>query len=182
MTRAEDRLYVCGWQGRDTPPEDCWYALVRSGLKSLKGVEPLAMPEGPGLVYAEPQTAPLPSPAEHAPEAAAPPPLPPELLVPPTEEPTAPRPLAPSRALPEPAPRTRRSMPLGRARACAASPHTSSLSICRQLAPTERPAVARRLLAKHDLDDRRARGAGGGHDRAGGRSGVRRPLRPRRPG
>ena len=65
MTRAEDRLYVCGWQGRDKPPEDCWYALVRSGLKSLKGVGPLAMPgvgesEGTGLVYAEPQTAPLP--------------------------------------------------------------------------------------------------------------------------
>ena len=69
MTRAEDRLYVCGWQGRDTPPEDCWYALVRAGLESLTGVETLAvpdgaMPEGTGLVYAELQTAPLPPRAE----------------------------------------------------------------------------------------------------------------------
>ena len=64
MTRAEDRLYVCGWQGRDTPPEDCWYALVRAGMKGLDWVETLAMPGGMGLVYAEPQTAPLPPPAE----------------------------------------------------------------------------------------------------------------------
>ena len=77
MTRAEDRLYVCGWQGRDTPPEDCWYALVRQGMESLTGVETLAvpdgaMPEGTGLVYAELQTAPLPPRAEPAPEATRP--------------------------------------------------------------------------------------------------------------
>ncbi len=32
MTRAEDRLYVCGVHGRNAPQDDCWYALVRDGL------------------------------------------------------------------------------------------------------------------------------------------------------
>jgi len=32
MTRARDRLYVCGWQGQKEPEKDCWYHLVRDGL------------------------------------------------------------------------------------------------------------------------------------------------------
>jgi len=157
MTRAEDRLYVCGWQGRDTPPEDCWYALVRSGLESLKGVEPLAMPEdmmpgGAGLVYAEPQAAPVPPREEPAPETDATPPLPPELLLPSAEEPPAPRPLAPSRALPEPAPHspTDKSAEQARLRGIAAHKLLEHLP---PLAPAKRLAAARRLLAKHDLDE-----------------------------
>ena len=152
MTRAEDRLYVCGWQGRDTPPDDCWYALVRSGLESLKGVEPLATPDGTGLVYAEPQTAPLPSPAEPAPGADAPPPLPPELLVPPAEEPPAPRPLAPSRALAEPAPHSPIDSAGQSARLRGIAAH-KLLEHLPALVSAERPHAARRLLAKHDLDD-----------------------------
>ena len=35
MTRARDRLYVCGWQQGKEPPPGCWYALVRDGLKEL---------------------------------------------------------------------------------------------------------------------------------------------------
>jgi ATP-dependent helicase/nuclease subunit A len=33
MTRARDRLYVCGWQGQNDKPEtDSWYELVKDGL------------------------------------------------------------------------------------------------------------------------------------------------------
>ncbi len=32
MTRAEDRLYVCGWRTRQAPPPGTWYALVQAGL------------------------------------------------------------------------------------------------------------------------------------------------------
>ena len=152
MTRAEDRLYVCGWQGRDTPPADCWYALVRSGLESLEGVEPLVVPEGAGLIYAEPQTAPLPSPAEPAPAAGALPPLPPELLVPPAEESPAPRPLAPSRALVEPAPHSPIDAAGQSARLRGIAAH-KLLEHLPALVPAERQAAARRLLAKHDLDE-----------------------------
>ncbi|HEU0071220.1 MAG TPA: double-strand break repair helicase AddA [Alphaproteobacteria bacterium] len=35
LTRAEDRLYVCGWQGKTAPSPDCWYNLVQSGLQAL---------------------------------------------------------------------------------------------------------------------------------------------------
>jgi len=35
LTRAEDRLYVCGWQTRKAPPPDCWYNLVSDGLQAL---------------------------------------------------------------------------------------------------------------------------------------------------
>jgi len=32
MTRAEDRLYVCGWKTKVSPPEGCWYNLIQTGL------------------------------------------------------------------------------------------------------------------------------------------------------
>ena len=32
MTRAEDRLYVCGWNNRQQAPADCWYQLIKAGL------------------------------------------------------------------------------------------------------------------------------------------------------
>lgn len=35
MTRAEDRLYISGYEGRRSPPEDCWYNLLRAGMESL---------------------------------------------------------------------------------------------------------------------------------------------------
>ena len=33
MTRAEDRLYVCGWQGVQARNEGCWYDLIERGLR-----------------------------------------------------------------------------------------------------------------------------------------------------
>jgi ATP-dependent helicase/nuclease subunit A len=35
LTRAEDRLYVCGWQGRREPPDGCWYRLVEAAMAGL---------------------------------------------------------------------------------------------------------------------------------------------------
>ena len=34
MTRAEDRLYVCGWKNKDAPPDGCWDKLIRNALES----------------------------------------------------------------------------------------------------------------------------------------------------
>jgi len=33
LTRAEDRLYVCGYQGRREPADGCWYKLVEAALR-----------------------------------------------------------------------------------------------------------------------------------------------------
>ncbi len=35
LTRAEDRLIVCGWQPKKAPPDTCWYELVRNGFAHL---------------------------------------------------------------------------------------------------------------------------------------------------
>lgn len=40
MTRAEDRLYVCGWHGPRQPSPKCWYNLVHGGLSGI--AEPCA--------------------------------------------------------------------------------------------------------------------------------------------
>ncbi|MEY4794352.1 MAG: hypothetical protein RL724_1288 [Pseudomonadota bacterium] len=39
LTRAEDRLIICGWRGAKKPPEGCWYDLVEQGFLRLQGVQ-----------------------------------------------------------------------------------------------------------------------------------------------
>jgi ATP-dependent helicase/nuclease subunit A len=57
MTRAEDRLYVCGWRSVRQPADDCWYNLIARALAphcqtvSCEGI-------GPVLRLANPQTGP----------------------------------------------------------------------------------------------------------------------------
>ncbi|SEH52145.1 double-strand break repair helicase AddA [Magnetospirillum fulvum] len=104
MTRAEDRLIVCGWETRKAPPEGSWYHLIRGA------VEPLAKPvEDAWLAQAGEtsdatvptlrclQTAP-PESGDAAVDSARPSaPLPAWALAPAGDEPSPPRPLAPSR-------------------------------------------------------------------------------------
>jgi len=35
MTRARDRLYVCGWKGANKIPDTCWHNLVSAGLEGV---------------------------------------------------------------------------------------------------------------------------------------------------
>ncbi|WP_198371471.1 double-strand break repair helicase AddA [Roseomonas rosulenta] len=51
LTRAEDRLIVCGWQGRKDVPAGCWYRLVEQGFTRLEGAEEHAF-EGPPDMFA----------------------------------------------------------------------------------------------------------------------------------
>ncbi len=37
LTRAEDRLLICGWQGKKSVPEGCWYRLIEQGFSRLAG-------------------------------------------------------------------------------------------------------------------------------------------------
>lgn len=106
LTRAEDRLIVCGWELGKAMDEACWYNSVARGFERLSGCtsEPDALPWGGDILrWATAQTA-LPSgppseQEEHAPEplpgwAGGPPSWVPEPL---PEEPKEPRRLAPSR-------------------------------------------------------------------------------------
>jgi len=56
MTRACDRLYVCGWKGANTPPKECWHNLVSAGLEGLAKPATGALGE-PVLRYESAQTA-----------------------------------------------------------------------------------------------------------------------------
>jgi ATP-dependent helicase/nuclease subunit A len=40
MTRAEDRLYVCGWETRKAAAAHCWYHLIRDALLPICDPEP----------------------------------------------------------------------------------------------------------------------------------------------
>ena len=108
MTRAEDRLTLCGYNGRQKAPEDCWYALVRAALEPLaakiedQGLHRLGH-DAAILRLTAAQTAEVQATAgERA--APPPPPLPDWARSPAPQEPVPPKPLAPSRPEPEPPP------------------------------------------------------------------------------
>ena len=44
MTRAGDRLYICGYDGKKPRSEDCWYELVRQALEG--DMKEIALPDG----------------------------------------------------------------------------------------------------------------------------------------
>ncbi|HUB94839.1 MAG TPA: UvrD-helicase domain-containing protein, partial [Stellaceae bacterium] len=104
MTRAEDRLYVCGWHGKRAPPADSWYELVSAGLAAAPGVEPFpfAAPiadrwEGTGLRLVTEQTARAADDHRWLAGLHGPVELPHWYRRAPRPEPSPPRPLAPSR-------------------------------------------------------------------------------------
>jgi ATP-dependent helicase/nuclease subunit A len=103
LTRAEDRLVVCGWQTRKAAPDECWYNLVTRGFEKLATeTEPFAAWEGEVRRLTSPQRAAV-KPAEAAGQGG--PPALPEWLgrapdwrsAPPPPEPLRPGRLAPSR-------------------------------------------------------------------------------------
>ncbi|HLJ20622.1 MAG TPA: double-strand break repair helicase AddA, partial [Stellaceae bacterium] len=107
MTRAADRLYVCGWRQKIALSTGCWYELVRQGLAGAAGVRSVEMDfaglagadgwSGEGLILETVQSAVVTgdnAPLERAELQEA---LPAWAQVLPPPEPLPPRPLAPSR-------------------------------------------------------------------------------------
>ena len=104
MTRAEDRLYICGWENRTKAPAGCWYRMADSALPEVAqevrfdfAGELEAAWAGSGLRLATVQAAAPEAGPEARPEPAAPQPLALWAKEPPPPEPAPPRPLAPSR-------------------------------------------------------------------------------------
>ena len=104
MTRAEDRLYICGWHGAKKPPEMCWNHMIRQGLGDLADVEEVEIGfatgdgwSGDGLRYACAQTAEAEAADALAPDMKEIEELKPYFREPAPPEPVPPRPLAPSR-------------------------------------------------------------------------------------
>jgi ATP-dependent helicase/nuclease subunit A len=105
MTRAADRLYICGWQTKRSPPQGNWHALVGAGLRDAGAVPfnfaeetfpGVAAWDGEGLRLRQEQSG-QPQRARRATiKPAASTLLPDWCSLPPAPEPTPPRPLAPS--------------------------------------------------------------------------------------
>ena len=114
LTRAQDRLYVCGWQNlRPSREAPCWHALCETGWAEIAGPvdfdsRPLLGERdgwcGKGLRLVGPQTA-APKRDERAVRGAGPVgAMPAWVVAPPPPEPSPPKPLLPSRPSgPEPA-------------------------------------------------------------------------------
>ncbi|GEO82585.1 double-strand break repair helicase AddA [Pararhodospirillum oryzae] len=159
LTRAADRLIVCGWETRQTAPSDAWHGLVRDALApdATECLDPFlvaaGLPEAPVLCLSAAQERAVP------PTSAPPPvpvPAPPAWLEqPPPPEPVPPRPLAPSRPEDDPPALS----PLGDAR----DPKRFQrgrlihrlLQVLPEVDPPQRPARARAWLARPvwGLDD-----------------------------
>ena len=104
LTRAEDRLIVCGWRGAYAAPADCWYNLVAAALDGA--AEPVDFDfasevadgwAGPGWRLRTVQTADSETDREESTAARAAAALPDWTQTPPPPEAVPPRPLAPSR-------------------------------------------------------------------------------------
>ena len=94
LTRAEDRLYICGWEGKNKRSENCWYELIDPAFG--EGVQEVELPWGEvarrwssGEVV-EKQLEQVVAPQTQVP-------LPDWIKRPAPEEPLPPRPLVPSR-------------------------------------------------------------------------------------
>ncbi len=156
LTRAQDRLYVCGWQTRNPVREaPSWHALCHAGWSGIATPLPFdTRPligtrdgwRGDALRLTTAQTAP---PARDRPLAGARPlgPMPGWVLTPPPPEPSPPKPLLPSRPSgPEPA--TLSPLPIaGRDRFKRGLLVHRLLQSLPELPEPERAAAARRFLA-----------------------------------
>jgi ATP-dependent helicase/nuclease subunit A len=108
MTRAGDRLYICGWETARGAPEDCWYNLIRDAMEgTARSVESPFLANDPETVDATVLR--LESVQQDAPDAGTSPqrridapPLPAWAGEPAPAEPSPSRPLAPSRAEQDP--------------------------------------------------------------------------------
>ncbi|MEQ9046600.1 MAG: double-strand break repair helicase AddA [Sneathiellaceae bacterium] len=156
MTRARDRLYVCGWENRKRP-DGCWYDLVAEGLADLAGGQEIDLPWGEtGQRWAAPQTG-LPTAGDG--QEAQPQPVragavPDWARLPAPEEPEPPRPLAPSRQAEPPAAISPRTGPGRDALARGRLIHTL-LQVLPDLPAAERQPAGAALLhrAAPDLPD-----------------------------
>jgi ATP-dependent helicase/nuclease subunit A len=161
LTRAEDRLYICGWQGKKDPNEACWYRLAEQALREIgepcnydfTALSPQDGWSGEGWRLRGAQTMPAKDDNLDADRETAPSSLPQWARAPAPDEPTPFRPLTPSRPEePEPAVRS----PMGNdngARFLRGTLIHRLLQTLPDLDPALQEAACRRFLARsaHNL-------------------------------
>lgn len=161
MTRAEDRLYVCGWNTQRAAPAGCWYELIEAAMSELgeafefdcRGELEGGWSGAAWRLRSAQEAPPTPEPLPLASEPGVP--LPVWAEVAPGPEPALPRPLSPSRPTEAEPPVT---SPLG---AAEQDPYRRGLLVHRllqhlpALSPDSRREAGRRYLAQpqHGLGD-----------------------------
>ncbi len=95
MSRAEDRLYICGFDGKKARHPDCWYDLVAEPIKAMAREIELPFGETGWRVQPADATAVETEPPQSATTSPTPPPA--WIAKPAPAEPRPPKPLAPSR-------------------------------------------------------------------------------------
>ena len=161
LTRAEDRLYVCGWKNRASQPAGCWYELIQAGMTGTGRQAEIAVPEScprfaePGWVHETSQRAAA-KPDTIAVAAAVPPGSLPRWAVDrPPPEPAPPRPLVASRpSQPDPPVRSPLGETLDKRRFQRGILIHRLMQTLPDLPPDQAEAAARRFLAgpAHGLD------------------------------
>jgi ATP-dependent helicase/nuclease subunit A len=104
LTRAEDRLVLCGWEGKNAPSDRSWYSLARTALAEIADTRPIDLTEvspsgwsGDGLLLRDEQIVPIRDPGLSDTGTSPPAPPPDWLRQPPPVEAEPTRPLTPSR-------------------------------------------------------------------------------------
>jgi len=97
MTRAEDRLYVTGFEDKNGRKEDCWYDMIKNAVSQMDGVDEIKMAEKTILRREQKQTSPVKITKEDEKVAYKVPELPDWTFSLPEPEPIPSRPLSPSR-------------------------------------------------------------------------------------
>eukprot|EP00435_Cladocopium_sp_Y103_P077738 s1_g1477.t1 len=99
MTRAKDRLYVCGYEGVREPSPDCWYRLIENGLAA--DMDEVLAWDGETVRRMEGEQKRAIKPATVAPQEQFSASLPAWATQAPAPEPVPPKPLAPSKLVEE---------------------------------------------------------------------------------
>jgi len=154
MTRAAERLIVCGYEGKRTRPQGCWYDLIVAGLKATPEYEECGSGDAAVWRYRKaPAMLDLPAPAQAA-QAEEPVDEPAWLTTPAPAEPDAPVTLSPSAAYDEiAAPRlfARRGEDIAKALARGRLVHRLMQSLPDVL-PERREAAAQNFVARAGAD------------------------------
>jgi ATP-dependent helicase/nuclease subunit A len=155
LTRAQDRVYVCGWEGRNGREEGCWYDLVEQALKADDKTLPFESFAGQqGLRLVSEQTAPADNLGLEERSETQTHDLPVWARSLPEDEPAPPDPLAPSRSEDADPPALSPLLGDDTRRFQRGLLIHKLLESLPEVAEHNRPAAARRFLAlpTHDLD------------------------------
>lgn len=97
MTRAEDRLYVTGWEQNKSRNPECWYDMIKNALSEMDKVEELTDQDGEIILRREEGEPASEKSSDEADEIKTAIPLPTWATMAPQAEPTPTRPLTPSK-------------------------------------------------------------------------------------